>query len=101
MAPDGRSIVSSVGTSRNSVWIHDGKGDRQISSEGDAVAPYFSPDGTRVFYLVRQTSRSEQAFEAFELWATDVNSGRAEPVLPGVSMVPHYTFHRTGRQSLT
>jgi eukaryotic-like serine/threonine-protein kinase len=93
MAPDGRSIVSSVGTTRNSVWIHDGNGNRQISSEGDAVAPNFSPDGTRVFYLVEQTGRSERSWE---LWATDVNSGRAEPVLPGVSMV-HYTVSPDGK----
>jgi eukaryotic-like serine/threonine-protein kinase len=34
VAPDGKSIVSSVGTARSSVWFHDANGDRQISSEG-------------------------------------------------------------------
>ena len=39
MAPDGRSFVSSVGLGQSTVWIHDGKGDRQISSQGDAFLP--------------------------------------------------------------
>ncbi len=82
MAPDGRSIVSSVGTARSSVWIHDAKGDRQISSEGDTGPPYFSPDGTRVFYVVQHPGPRWGG----ELWATDLNSGRMEQVLPGVSM---------------
>ncbi len=94
MAPDGRSIVSSVGTDGSSVWIHDEKGDREISPEGSATLPCFSPDGTKVFYLVVQATGSEP--EHRELWATDLNSGRAEPVFPGVSMGP-YVVSRDGK----
>ena len=46
LAPDGRSLVTSVGTRRSAIWIHDASGERAISSEGYAVAPRFSRDGT-------------------------------------------------------
>ena len=45
MAPDGRSIVTSIGIVEGTVWVHDEKGDRQISSEGYAEAPSLSADG--------------------------------------------------------
>ena len=51
LAPDGRSLVTSVGKRRSAIWIHDAAGERAISSEGYAVAPRLSRDGTRVFYL--------------------------------------------------
>jgi len=84
VAPDGESLITSVGVSHNSVWIHDANGDRQISAEGSARDPFFSPDGARIFYTV--TLR--ESFSG-ELWAADVASGRAEKVLPGI--------HVTGR----
>jgi serine/threonine protein kinase/Tol biopolymer transport system component len=52
VAPDGRSLVTSIGMRRSAVWIHDAAGERAIVSEGFALAPRFSRDGTRVFYLV-------------------------------------------------
>jgi hypothetical protein len=51
LAPDGRALVTSVGTRRSVIWIHDMTGERAISSEGYAVAPRLSRDGTLVFYL--------------------------------------------------
>ncbi len=40
--PDGRSFVTSVGASQSTLWVHDAKGDRQITSEGYAFLPSFS-----------------------------------------------------------
>ena len=37
-APDGRSFVTSVGASQSTLWVHDAKGDRQITSEGFRVS---------------------------------------------------------------
>ena len=51
VAPDGRSLVTSIGMRRSAVWIHDAAGERAIVSEGYASAPRLSRDGTRVFYL--------------------------------------------------
>ena len=52
VAPDGRSLITSVGTHQSAIWIHDTAGDRPISSEGFAAFPRLSADGKRVFYLL-------------------------------------------------
>ncbi len=96
VSPDGRSLVTSAGIRRSTVWVHDSRGDRQISGEGFARVPglgfgggadarsVFSPDGKRVFYLVR--TESSRAYTSGELWTTDLDSGRSEAVLPGIAM---------------
>jgi eukaryotic-like serine/threonine-protein kinase len=94
IAPDGKSLVTSVGIRQGSVWLHDADGDRQISGEGFAMAPglglaatarsVFSPDGKKLFYLVRK--RGSRTFNSGELWMAELASGRTEVVLPGVLM---------------
>ncbi len=96
VSPDGRSLVTSAGIRRSTVWVHDSRGDRQISGEGFARVPglgfgggadarsVFTPDGKRVFYLVR--TESSRAYTSGELWTTDLDSGRSEAVLPGIAM---------------
>jgi serine/threonine protein kinase len=79
MAPDGRSFITAVGLTQSSVWLHDGGGDRQISLEGHALAPRLSPDGKRLFYLVRKGTASE-------LWVAELDSRRNEPLLPGITV---------------
>jgi serine/threonine protein kinase len=49
--PDGKSFITSVGTAQGTVWLHDQKGDRQISSEGYANSPFINRDGTRLYYF--------------------------------------------------
>ncbi len=78
MAPDGRSFLTSVGTRYWTIWVHDAKGEHQMSSEGDAFATTFSSDGTKLFYLKR-TGQSDAA----ELWSMDLTSGKSERVIPG------------------
>jgi hypothetical protein len=97
VSPDGHTLVTSAGIRESTVWLHDPRGDRQISGEGFASLPglgygggtgahsVFSPDGKGLFYLVHKQG-SPLAFNSGELWITDLDSGRAEPVLPGVSM---------------
>ena len=36
IAPDGKSLITSVGSQDHTVWLHDKDGDHQISFEGDA-----------------------------------------------------------------
>jgi hypothetical protein len=79
-----------------SVWIHDRRGDRQISSEGNSTIPgagaleasprgsYFSPDDTKVYYLVRRSGGA--TFLDGEFWVADLASGRSELVLPGFTI---------------
>jgi Tol biopolymer transport system component len=93
IAPDGASLITSVGQRRSSVWIHDAKGERPISTEGFAIAPALSPDGSRVFYMV-----SNKAADFIrELRATDLVSGATETPLPGIA-IAGYKISRDGRE---
>ncbi len=83
VAPDGKSLITSVGSAESAVWIHDGNGDRQLSSIGFALWPRFSRDGKQVYFLIRN-SGSGSMFNAGELWAADLASGHADPILPGI-----------------
>jgi Tol biopolymer transport system component len=89
VAPDGPSLVTSVGTAEISVWVHDRRGDRQVTSQGAAyfLSPddtssraVFSPDGQRVYYLENR-GRGKSA----ELWTTELGSARSEALVSGLS----------------
>ena len=84
LAPDGRSLITSISTPQNAVWIHDAHGDRALSTEGyaDPARPVFSSDGQRLYYLLRRDSPESPA----KLRRSDLESGKAEVVVPGVSM---------------
>ena len=96
LAPDGRSIVTSVGMRRSAVWIHDAAGERAIVSEGYASAPRFSRDGTRVFYLVARDwwlAASGWIPASADLRSVDLASGKSDTVLSGQS-VTNYVISR-------
>jgi Tol biopolymer transport system component len=101
MSPDGRSLVTSVGTRRSAIWIHDAVGERPISSEGYAVGPHVSRDGTYVFYLFARdlilTAQVVWAASAGELRSVDLASGKADNVLPGV-LVADYDISRDEKE---
>jgi serine/threonine protein kinase/WD40 repeat protein len=91
VALDGRSLIASVGTQESTVWVHDRGGDHQITSEGrayfdepDGVSgrQVFSPDGSRVFYMVDRRPQGP----ASELWLTEISTGKSAPVVsePGL-----------------
>jgi hypothetical protein len=82
IAPDGKSLIASVGIRKNSVWLHDGSGERPISPEGSASNPKITADGKRVYYLLRKNGSNQS-----DLWSTELASGKANPSLAGVSMV--------------
>jgi len=84
LAPDGRSLITSVGTFERSVWVHDQDGERQVSSQGYSYSPRFSSDGSKVFYLV--AANSSQAHLGGELWVSDLGTGQASKVLPGIAV---------------
>ena len=90
VAPDGGSLVTSVGAEQSSVWVHDRGGDHQITSEAAAylVSPdgtssraVFSPDGRRVYYLVRRSPHSGSV----ELWVSELGSGASEVLVGELS----------------
>jgi Tol biopolymer transport system component len=76
MSPDGKSLITSVGSQDRSVWVHDKDGDHPISSEGNTSSPGFSADGHSLYFLkaIGQTSSDE-------LWVKDLSSGKEERIL--------------------
>jgi Tol biopolymer transport system component len=89
VAPDGRSLVTSIGTRRSSIWLHDAAGERPVSSEGYALSPRLSRDSKRLFYLfARDLSLSASGWGPWsaELLSLDLGSGKSDTLLPGVSV---------------
>ena len=93
-APDGRSFVTSIGEKQSTIWLHDSVGDRQITSQGYAFLPSFSPDGKRLYYLKR--SRASRSFVSGELWAVNLAAGVPEHLLPGF-LLEHYSLSPDGK----
>jgi eukaryotic-like serine/threonine-protein kinase len=85
MARDGRYFLTSVGTTYWTTWIHDAKGEHQMSSEGDAFSTTFSRDGTKLFYLKRAGQN-----DAAELWSTELTTGKSDRVVPGYGIDPTF-----------
>jgi len=86
MAPDGRSFDTAVGLQSASVWLHDARGERQISLlEGNAAYPKFTPDGKKLCYqIVKAVPRlTGTNRDLGELWVADLESGRSESLTPG------------------
>ena len=85
VAPDGGSFITSVGLRESTIWIRDGKGEHQLSSQGFAEHAQFSHDGKKLYYLVRRHGLSGQ-FSSGELWAADLTSNRSDRALPGLEV---------------
>ena len=92
MAPDGKSLITSVGSRDSTVWMHDKDGDHQISSEGNAQSPKFSSDGLRLYFLMANGQTQGE-----ELWVKDLATGRVDRVLPGYPMEA-YSISKDGKQ---
>jgi Tol biopolymer transport system component/predicted Ser/Thr protein kinase len=107
LGPDGRSFITSVGLTTSTLWIHDARGARQVSTESNASLPglapaaaiprgtYFSPDRRKLYYLIKQSVGAN--FLDGELWEADLDSGRTRAILPGF-MVASYDVSADGRQ---
>jgi len=85
MAPDGKSLIASVGVRQSSVWTHDAAGNHAISLEGSVRSPWLSPDGKRLYYLLRKGTSSDVS----ELWRRDLLSGKSDPVLTGQRIIDY------------
>jgi eukaryotic-like serine/threonine-protein kinase len=100
VAPDGRSLVTSVGLRQSTLWVRDGKGERQVSSEGYAAYPQFSPDGKKLYYLVRRESVSGQLIDFLvsgELWVANLETGQGEHLLPNF-LITGYSISHDGME---
>ena len=81
VAPDGRSLVTSLGQLRFAIWLHDASGERRLTNENVALAPWLSSDARRLYFLSAQSSG-----DAGALWRLDIPHDQRDPVLPGFSV---------------
>jgi Tol biopolymer transport system component len=94
-APDGRSFVTSVGTSQSTLWVRDSRGERQITSDGYSYMPSLSTDGQKLYYLVR--SYGLASWNQGGLWVTDLETGRRQRLLPEFE-ITHYSISGDGQR---
>jgi len=92
--PDGRSFVTAIGNTLSTVWIHDARGDRQMTSEGYAYLPSISPDGMKLYYLDR--GGAARNFMTGGLWEQEIGSGQRRRLLPNFQM-RQYSISADGR----
>jgi WD40 repeat protein len=85
MMPDGQTFITSSGLEDSILRLHDGRGEREISSEGFASASSFSPDNHSLYYLV-WSRRDSANFPGGKLMVADLSSDRSEVVLPGMTI---------------
>ena len=98
IAPDGRSVITSVGFRRRGLWIRDASGERPITAEGYAFWPSFSADGTTIVYRIsrRVGQAPVSAQSPTELWMMEVRSGQTERLFPG-QLVTSFDLSASGR----
>jgi len=92
VTPDGKSLITAVGSQDSTIWFHDKDGDHQVSSEGFAVRPAFSSDGKKLYYLGGNGQTT-----GYELQVKDLAGGNTESVLPGYFM-QDYSVSKDGEQ---
>lgn len=96
VAPDGRSLITSVGLRQRTVKIHDPHGERQVSVEGYAYFPMLSPDGRHLYYRVLRDGTSP-FLGASELWTADLETGHNDLLLPSFA-VTHFRLSPDGKR---
>jgi serine/threonine protein kinase len=92
MAPDGKSLITSVGSQDQTVWLHDKDGDHQIAVEGNTSSPSFSSDGRNLYFL-----KANGQAGGGELWVERLDSGKEEKVLPDYQILS-YSVSQDGEE---
>lgn len=86
VAPDGRSLITSVGFRHNAIHLLEESGARPLSEEGYAFSPIASRDGNKVYFLSR-AGISRVAYNVGTLVAVGLDDGVREEILPGYRVV--------------
>jgi Tol biopolymer transport system component len=75
------------------LWVHDSRGDRQITSEGYVFMPSLSADGKKLYYLVR--SYGLRSWNQGGLWVADLETGQRQRLLAEFQII-HYSISADG-----
>jgi eukaryotic-like serine/threonine-protein kinase len=78
VSPDGRSLITSLGSESSAIWIHDARGEQRLTDSNYASQPWYSEDARRVYFLSAQSARMTN-----ELVKLDVETRQQERLLPG------------------
>ena len=97
ISPDGHTFVTSIGTTQSTVWIHDARGDRQITSEGFSFLPTISPDGKQLYYLVR--TYGGRSWYQGDLWVVDLGTGQRQQLFPDFQ-IKQYSLSADGQRAV-
>jgi eukaryotic-like serine/threonine-protein kinase len=95
-APDGRSLLTSLGREQSTIWLHTAGSERVLTTEGYAYSPWLSSDAERVYFLAARSSA-----EPSELWRVEVASGRKQSVLAGFAISGYDVSHDEQRVVFT
>jgi hypothetical protein len=77
------------------LWTHDARGDRQITSEGFGFMPSISPDGRKLYYLVRAIGL--RSWNQGALWVADLETGQRQRLFADRQLL-HYSLSGDGRR---
>jgi DNA-binding winged helix-turn-helix (wHTH) protein/Tol biopolymer transport system component len=80
-APDGRSLLTSLGREQSTIWLHAAGRERVLTTESYEYSPWLSSDADRVYFLAARSS-----IEPSELWRVEVASGRKQSLLAGFAI---------------
>lgn len=97
VAPDGQSLITSIGVRQSSLWLHSAAGERLLSPEGFASQPTLSADGTRLYYLLRRAA----AGGVVELRVMNLATQKSDRVLPDFSVVDYAVSHDEAKVAVT
>jgi DNA-binding winged helix-turn-helix (wHTH) protein/Tol biopolymer transport system component len=83
-AADGRSLLTSIGHTQSTLWLHNASGERILTTEGKVASPWLSADAHRVYFL---TARGEAPGVA--LSRMQIDTGAQEALVPGFSILEY------------
>jgi serine/threonine protein kinase len=95
VAPDGKSLITAIGSEQSSIYLQQPSGQRRVTSQGYAYSPTISADGKSVYYLLRNDS--SRAFVSGEFMASDLATGHNEKLFPGFA-VTRYDVSADGQR---
>ncbi len=90
---DGRSLLTAIGLTQYKLWLHDAKGERPLTNEGTAFAPWLSSDGRYIYFI---SARVGQGW--VPLIRMEVATGKWEPLFPRNFNVFAYDISSDERQ---